>query len=106
MRREQRAGADRLGEDQRVARPHAALAHHRAETFVDQAVDREPQRQLASLAGMAADQRAAGFVEHVDGAGHHLEHGVLDLGFQSGRHGGDRGCRLRVPPIAKISPSA
>jgi len=28
MRGEQCPGADRLGEDQRVARPHAALAHH------------------------------------------------------------------------------
>jgi hypothetical protein len=32
--------------------------------LVDQAVDRETQRQLAALAGVAADQRAAGVVEH------------------------------------------
>jgi hypothetical protein len=96
VRGEQGAGADRLGQDQRVAGAHAALGQHAGQALVDQAVDGEAQRQFAALAGVAADQGAAGLVEHGDGTGHHLVHGVLDLGFESRRHGGDGGGRLRL----------
>ena len=87
----QGAGANGFGQQQQVAGFHAALDHHAAQVFIDQAVDRKTQRQFLALAGVAADQRTAGFVEHFDRAGHHLEQGVLDLGFQPRRDGANSG---------------
>ena len=73
VRGEQRAGAQRLGQDQRLARLQAVLAQDARKALVDQPVHGEAQRELAALAGVAADQRAAGLVEHRDGAAHQLE---------------------------------
>ena len=50
---------------------------------------------------MATDQRTAGFVEHLDRAGHHLEQGVFDLGFQPRRDGAHRSGRLRLAAHGK-----
>ena len=95
VRGEQGAGADGFGQNQRVAGPQTALGHHAGQRFVDEAVDGEAQREFAAFAGMAADQRAAGFVEHGYRAGHHLEQGVLDLAFKPRRHRAYGGGGLR-----------
>ena len=50
---------------------------------------------------MATDQRTAGFVEHFDRAGHHLEQGVFDLGFQTRRDRAHRGGGLRLAAHGK-----
>jgi hypothetical protein len=55
----------------------------------------KPSASSAPSPGVAADQRAAGLVEHFDGAGHHLPQRVFDLGLQPRRHGGNRRGRLR-----------
>ena len=98
MRRKQRAGTDRLGQQQHVARAHAALAQHRAHGFVDQAVDRKPHRQLRALARVPAHESATGRIEDFDGPRHHLRQYVLDLGLQTRRHGDDRRRGLRFCP--------
>ena len=98
---EQGAGADRLGQNQRIARAQAPLGHDNRQVLVHQAVDGETQGQFLSLPGMAANQRAAGFVEHRHGTRHHLEQGVLDLPFQPRRYSRN-GCRcLRLRPHGK-----
>jgi hypothetical protein len=77
-----------------------------ARLLVDQAVDGEAQRQFAALAGVAADQRAAGFIEHLDGAGHHLEQRVLDLASSPGGTVAMAVADCGSAPMAKMSPSA
>ena len=101
MRGKQCAGANGFGQQQHVAGFHAALDHHAAQVFIDQAVDRKTQRQFLALAGVATDQRTAGFVEHFDRAGHHLEQGVFDLGFQTRRDRAHRSGGLRLAAHGK-----
>ena len=55
----------------------------------DEPVDREAERQLGALAGVAADQRATGLAQHRVGAGHHRREVGLDLGLEAVGHGGD-----------------
>ena len=90
-RGKQGARADGLGQQQHIARLHAALAHQAAHRFVDQAVHRKTQCQFAAFAGVPAHQRAFGFVQHLHRAGHHLQQQVFDLGFKARWHGG-HGC--------------
>ena len=77
VRGEQGAGADRLGEDQHVAGLHAAFAQNARGVVVDQSVDGKTERELFAFAGVAADQRAIGFVQHFERARHHLEQHVF-----------------------------
>ena len=67
----------------------AAVARH-------EPVDGEAERQLRALAGVAADERAAGLAQHLVRAGHHRGQVGLDLGFEPVGHGRDRQRRLRL----------
>jgi hypothetical protein len=91
MGREQEAGSVRLGEKQDVPGAHAPLAHQRGKAFVDQPVDRETKRDLATLAGVPAYQRAARLVQDLDRSCHHLTEIGLDLPQQPGWEQRDRG---------------
>ena len=67
VRRQQHAGAERLGQDERVARRGATLAQQF--TRARMAVHREAERKLRAFAGMAADERRVFLVEQRNGAG-------------------------------------
>ena len=86
----QGAGANRLGQQQHIARLHAALAHHAVHFFVDQAVDGKTQGQLGTFARVSAHQGATCGVQHLDRAAHHLGQQVFDLALQARRHGDHR----------------
>ena len=92
MGSEQGPGTDGLGQQQSVSGPQAALAHDVIR--INQPVDRKAQCQLAAFAGMAADQRAAGFIQHFHGAGHHLVNHVFHLGLYAIGHGRNGGSTL------------
>jgi hypothetical protein len=74
--------------------------------FVDQAVDGKAQCQLAAFAGMAADQRAAGFVEHRNGARHHLVNVSSTFASSPGGTVAMAVADCGSAPMAKMSPSA
>ena len=94
VRRQQRTGADRLGQHQRVAHAHAALAQHAGERFVDQAVDGKSECDLAPFAGVPADQRTLRCVENLHRTGHHLRHQFSNLVVQPRWHGRNGGGAL------------
>ena len=96
MRSKQGAGANRLGQQQHIARLHAALAHHAVHLFIDQAVDGKAQGQLGAFARVPAHQGAACGIQHFDGTAHHLGQQVFDLAFQARRHGDHGGGGLRL----------
>ena len=91
--RENRAGADRLGENKRIAGLEACLAQRRRARH--KTIDGKSERQLRALAGMAADERATGLPQHFIGAEQHRREIRLDLGFQTIGDRGDRKRRLR-----------
>ena len=81
---EQRAGPDRLGENQPIARTKARLAQNAVAG--DTSVDRKSHGQLGAFAGVAPDQRGAGSPEHRRGASQHVRQRILDLGFRTVRN--------------------
>ena len=97
----QRASADGLGQYQHIAGLHAAFAHHAHQIFVNQAIDGKAQRQLTAFTRVATHQCAAGVIEHLHRAGHHLEQQVFHLGFQPRWHGGNGRGRLRLAAHGK-----
>ena len=94
VRGEEGAGAQRLGEDEAVARTHPALAQDLP--ALDEPAHRKAQRELRALAGMPAHERGARLAQHLRRAGHHLRQRVLDLRLDAVREGGhgQRGLRL------------
>ena len=101
VRGEQGAGPHRLGQQQHIARLHAALAHHAVHLFIDQAVDGKAQGQLCPFARVPAHQGAACGVQHLDGATHHLGQQVFDFALQAWGHGDHGGGRLWLGPHGK-----
>ena len=95
VRCKQRSGSHWLGENQHVAVAQAALAQDALEFVIDQAIDREAQRQFAAFAGVSTYQRTAGSVEYIDRAVHHLQQQLLNLGVQARRDCCQRRCTLR-----------
>ena len=91
VRDQQDASAQRLGQDQRVASAQAAFAQHADQVFIHQAVDGKAQRQLLALAAVAADQTAAGRVQHLDRALHQRVQQLLGLALQARWNCRDRG---------------
>jgi hypothetical protein len=89
VRREQSASANGLGQDQRITGAKPAFTHDFV--GVDQAVNGKAQCKFPAFTCVATDQRAACFVQNLNGAGHHLKDNILHLGFNTVRHGGD-GC--------------
>mmetsp|Transcript_19466 Transcript_19466/g.64039 ORF Transcript_19466/g.64039 Transcript_19466/m.64039 type:complete len:798 (+) Transcript_19466:675-3068(+) len=87
--REDRARAERLREDQRVARDHALLGQE-GRAAVRHAVDGEAQPELRALARVAADQSAARGVQRDARAGHELEERVLDAPVRPVGHDDER----------------
>ena len=73
---------------------HATLAQQARR--VGQAVDGEAHGEFGALAGMAADQRRIGLVQHLQCAGHELLQQVLHFGFEAERDADDRQRRLRL----------
>jgi hypothetical protein len=63
---------------------------------VGQAVHRETHSQFGALAGMAADQRRFGLVQHFQRARHEMQQQVLHFRFEAERDADDRQRGLRL----------
>src|SRR4051794_39279752 len=80
---QQRAGPERLGEDEPVAGPEPALAQDALR--LDPAVDREAERQLCPFRAVAANELRTRRLQHLEPATQELVEILLDYGLPARR---------------------
>ena len=98
----ERTRPQRLGDDEPIARTHAALAQ--AVLRIDEAIDGKTQRQFRAFTGVPTHEHGAGLVQHLLCPQQHLGQQVFDFRFYPIGHRGNGQGRLRSAPMAKISP--
>ena len=102
VRREQRACADRFGQDQCVTGPQTALAQHPVRR--DESIHGQTEGQFGAFAGVPAGQHRPAFRNHLQGPAHHVVKGLLHDPLAPVGHGCNRQDRLRLGPHGEQVP--